>query len=161
MRVDASSDEDEEGGEDEEDDDMASSESSMTDGMGDHDDALDMEDGMDVDAAGATEREANLVGEAEEFSENLGLSDEDDNEDSGEDEDEDLGREVEAVHQPLPVLGPRRAVEPEVGEAHHADPRLKHVEHLGHLREDEAAVAAAVQLAQQPREHLQLAAIPL
>jgi len=56
----------------------------------------------------------------------------------GQDKDEDLWVEVEPVHELLPVLRLCRAVKAQVGEAHHADPRLEHVQHLCHLRFEEA-----------------------
>ena len=78
-----------------------------------------------------------------------------------EDEDEDLGVQVEPIHELLPLVHLGRAVQSQVRVAADVDPALEHVEHLGHLREDEAAVPTRVQLAQQRAEHLELAAVPL
>jgi hypothetical protein len=63
-----------------------------------------------------------------------------------EDEDEELGVGVEPIHELLPLVHLGRAVQSQVRVAADVDPALEHIEHLGHLREDEHAVPAALPL---------------
>ena len=67
----------------------------------------------------------------------------------GEDEDKVLGVVVEPLHEALSLLDPRGAVQPEVDVAVVVEEGLEDVEHLGHLGEDEDAVAAALQLREE------------
>ncbi len=78
-----------------------------------------------------------------------------------EDEQKDARVRVEPLHQLLPILDLGRAVQAQVGVGVHVDEDLEQIEHLGHLREDQAAVPAGLELPQQRVQPLQLAAVEL
>jgi hypothetical protein len=59
-----------------------------------------------------------------------------------------------AHHEPLAELDRGAAVEPLVRVRVQVQKRFENVEHAGHLREEQDAVAAALQIPQQGRQHL-------
>jgi hypothetical protein len=72
----------------------------------------------------------------------------------GEDETEHLGIRIEAIHLPLPVLNMRRPIEPEIRVAVQVQKNFENIQHLAHLREDQASMCTSLQSLQQDIERL-------